>query len=223
MRQRVLLVGGLSKTKVLAESLTAKGYIVTIINQSYEDCLNFAQNKAYSVIHGDGTNPKVLENAKACRQDIIIAMLRDDSKNLVICELCKKIFKVRKTVALISNPTKEEFFKKMGVDAVVCAISAISNIIEQNALIEKLYKKIPIVDGKVVINEIKINKSNPIIGKALSELELPNGVIIGCIIRSNDTVVPGGDTVILQGDMLIVLAKQECEGQITSLLLGKEE
>lgn len=218
MKHKVLIVGGLSKTAFLAQSLNSKGYAVTIINSCYEDCLILAENSMFAVIYGDGTNPKVLENAKAYKQDLVISMLKDDSKNLVVCELCKKLFNVNKTVALISNPSKIEFFKKMGIDSVVCAISAITDLIEQNAIIEELSTKISIAEGNIVINEWLIDGKNIIVDKKLWELNLPKGVIIGCIIRGNDTVVPRGDTRIKADDKLIILAKTECEIQLRKIL-----
>ena len=55
--------------------------------------------------------------------DIVIALTPRDEDNLVICELCKKKFHVKKTVSLVSDPGKTEFFRQMGVDSVVCAIA----------------------------------------------------------------------------------------------------
>ena len=133
MKTRVLLVGGRSKAKSLATSLLRKGYQVTVINDTYEDCLKLAEIDKLIVINGDGTRPFVLEDASAGDADIAIALTSKDEDNLVICELCKKRFHVKKTVALLTDPKKTDFFYKMGIDSVVCAITAITGIIEQQA------------------------------------------------------------------------------------------
>ena len=129
MKRSVLLVGGRSKAKALAQSLLQKGYQVTAVNAALEDCQKLAENGKLSVIHGDGTKPYVLEDAEAGRMDMAIALTPRDEDNLVICQLCKKRFQVEKTVALLSDPQKTEFFYKMGIDSVVCAISAVTSII----------------------------------------------------------------------------------------------
>ena len=136
MKQNVLLVGGRSKAKSLAQSLIQKGYQTTIVNSSYTDCKKLAENEKITVIHGDGTKPYVLEDAGANHMNIAIALTSKDEDNLVICELCKKKFRIPKTLSLLSDPQKTNFFYKMGVNRVICAISAVTGIIEQQAFME---------------------------------------------------------------------------------------
>ena len=132
-KKLILLAGGFHKVKSLALSLIRKGYRVIVINKNYADCHSLAQIQALEVIYGDASKPFVLEEAGADRVDIAIALTQNDEDNLVICELCKKKFLVEKTVALVSDPKKTEFFYKMGIDSVVCAINVVAGIIEQQA------------------------------------------------------------------------------------------
>lgn len=76
--------------------LDKKGYSVTVINNDYQKCLHLAEIDALSVIYGDGTRPFVLEDANAQGADIAIALTQDDADNLIICELCKKMFHIKK-------------------------------------------------------------------------------------------------------------------------------
>jgi trk system potassium uptake protein TrkA len=110
MKTKVLLIGGRSKAKSLAVSLIKKGYHVTAINDTYEDCLKLAEIDELAVINGDGTRPYILEDACAGDADIAIALTSKDEDNLVICELCKKRFHVKKTVALLTDPKRRTFF-----------------------------------------------------------------------------------------------------------------
>ncbi|WP_312048131.1 potassium channel family protein [Anaerotignum sp.] len=211
MKTKVLLIGGRNKAKSLATSLISKGYRVTVINDTYEDCLKLAEIDKLTVINGDGTRPFVLEDACAGDADIAIAMTAKDEDNLVICELCKKRFHVAKTVSLLTDPKKTDFFYKMGIDSVVCSITAITGIIEQQAFLDKITTLIPIGEGRVNIAEVPIPATSPAVGKKLWEINLPKEVIIGCILRGDATMVPRGDTRILAGDMLVLIssAKQE--------------
>ena len=43
MKTKVLLVGGRSKAKSLAASLINKGYQVTVINDTLEDCVKLSE------------------------------------------------------------------------------------------------------------------------------------------------------------------------------------
>ncbi len=221
MKTRVLLVGGRNKARALAASLIRKGYQVTVVNNTYEDCLKLAEIDRLTVINGDGTRPFVLEDASAGAADIAIAMTSKDEDNLVICELCKKKFRVKKTVALLTDPKKTDFFHKMGIDSVVCAITAITGIIEQQALMDKIETLIPIGEGRVSIAEVPITAAAPAAGKKLWEIDLPQQVIIGCILRGETTMVPRGDTRILAGDMLVLISSNKQEMAAIRELTGR--
>ncbi|MGN0371965.1 MAG: potassium channel family protein [Enterocloster sp.] len=220
MKKNVLLVGGRSKAKSLAQSLIQKGYQVTAVNRTYADCEKLAENGKLSVFNGDGTKPYVLEDAGAEDMDIAIALTSEDADNLVICELCKKRFHIRKTVALLSDPQKTEFFYKMGIDSVVCAISAVTSIIEQQAFMEEMAKVVPIGEGRVQIVEIPITSADPVDQKQIWEIDLPKEVIIGCILRSDKVLIPRGDTRILAGDVLVLISGSGQEASAVKELKG---
>jgi len=221
MKTRVLLVGGRSKAKSLATSLIRKGYQVTVINDTYEDCMKLAEIDKLTVINGDGTRPFVLEDASAGDADIAIALTSRDEDNLVICELCKKRFHVKKTVALLTDPKKTDFFYRMGIDSVVCAITAITGIIEQQAFVDKIATLVPIGEGRVSIAEVPIPGTAPAVGKKLWEINLPKQVIIGCILRGDTTMVPRGDTRVLAGDMLVLISSDKQEMAAIKELTGR--
>lgn len=221
MKTKVLLVGGRSKAKSLAASLINKGYQVTVINDTLEDCVKLSEIDRLTVIHGDGTRPFVLEDASAQDADIAIAMTAKDEDNLVIWELCKKKFQVKKTVALLTDPKKTDFFYKMGIDSVVCAITAITGIIEQQAFVDKITTLIPIGEGRVNIAEVPIPGTSPAVGKKLWEINLPKEVIVGCILRGDTTMVPRGDTRILAGDMLVLISSDKQEMAAIQELTGR--
>lgn len=211
MKGNVLLVGGRSKAKALAQSLLKKGYRVTVINKDLPDCQKLVENEKLTVIHGDGTKPYVLEDAGAGNMELVIALTPRDEDNLVVCELCKKKFRVSKTLSLLSDPQKTDFFYKMGVDSVVCAISAVTSIIEQQAFMEEMAKAIPIGEGRVQLLEVPITETDPAAQKQVWEINLPKEVIIGCILRRDQTLIPRGDTRILAGDMLVLISGNEQE------------
>lgn len=203
--QSVLLIGGRSKAKAMAISLLKQGYKVTVINSDHEDCVKLAEIKGLTVIHGDGTKPYILDEAGAKECDIAIALTSKDADNLVACQLCKKQFAVKKTVSLVGDPNKTAFFYQMGVDSVVCAVSALTGIIQQQAFIDEMSTVIPVGEGRVQIIEVRIFGESPIAGKKLWEITLPKECIVGCVLRGDSYLIPRGDTRILAGDTLVVI------------------
>ena len=220
-RCRVLLIGGRSKAKSLADSLLNQGYKVTAINDSMEECSRLAEVKNLNVYHGDGTKPYVLDEAGAADCQIAIALTSKDENNLVACQMCKRNFGVPKTVSLVSDPQKTEFFHQMGVDSVVCAISTVTSIIQQQAFIDDMVNIIPVGLGKVQIVEVQIPDTSPITGKKLWEIDLPKEVVVGCVLRRDQAIIPRGDTRISAGDTLVIIAGNGQELAAIQVLTGR--
>ncbi len=219
--KNVLLIGGRSKARSMAMSLLEQGYKVTAINMSLDDCRKLAEINGLNVIHGDGTKPYILDEAGAAGSDIAIALTSKDTDNLVACQLCKKQFSVPKTVSLVADPNKIDFFSQMGVDSVVCAISAVTGIIQQQAFIDEMTNIIPVGKGRVQIVEVQIPGESPAAGKKLWEITLPKESIVGCVLRSDATLIPRGDTRILAGDTLVVITGNGQELNTVHALTGR--
>ena len=221
MKKRVLLIAGRVKTKSLAISLRKQGYHVTIINNNYADCMALAKLEGVNVICGDGTKSFILDEAGAADCSFSIALSSRDADNLVASQLCKEVFHVKKTVCLLSDPRKTEFFYHMGVDSVVCATQTITNIIEQQTFIDDMTNIIPIAQSNVQIMEVRIPNDSPIVQKKLWEISLPTEVIVGSVLRGDSTIIPRGDTRIFAGDTLVVLAASGQEQQAVKELTGR--
>lgn len=207
MKKQVLLVGGFHKAISLAQLLLKKGYSVTIINNRYDDCRILAENEEIKVIYGDGTKPYVLEEAEALMMDIVVALTPQDADNLVICELAKKKYHVNKTVSLVGDPLKTKFFYRMGIDSVVCAISIVTNVIEEEAFVDEMSKVIAVEEGKVNLVELQVTQGMKVCYKKINELNISPKAIIAYILRDGKGIVPHGHTIILPGDKLIMISE----------------
>ncbi len=219
-KTKILLIGGYRKTKTLGKSLLKKGYKVTVINNNYEHCLGLSEIDGLKVYNGDGTLPSILLDAGATNCQIAIALTGQDEDNLIACQLCKNRFGVKKTIALVGNPNKTEFFLKMGVDSAICAMERITSLIEQQATIDKLANSIELGDGRISITEIKIEEGYNVCDKMLKDVNLAKDIIVGCILRGARTIIPRGDTTVLKGDMLVLIAETGAEEKALRILTG---
>jgi H+/Cl- antiporter ClcA len=72
-------------------------------------------------------------------------------------------------------------------------------------------------DTKVII-EIAVCMGSALEEKKVKEIEWPLECLIVGIKRGNDEIIPNGDTTIYAGDYLIVLANEDCAGDIRECL-----
>jgi len=221
MKTRIILIGGFRKTITLAKSLLSKGYRVTAINDDPAKCQTLAGVDGLKVILGDGTVPSVLSDAGADNCQIAIALTNKDEDNLIACQLCKKRFNVKKTISLVSSPNKRDFFTNMGIDSVICAVDKITAIIEQQAIVDEIANSIAVAEGKICITEIKIQPDAEVVGKKISEINLPREIIIGFILRGSGSVIPRGNTELRERDTLILISEGGEEDAAVKVLSEK--
>ncbi len=219
--KNILLVGGFNKTMSIAKVLLKRGHNVTIVNETKADCLKLAEIRGAEVIYGDGSRPFVLEDASAWDMDMVIALTKSDADNLVICEICKKQFGVNRALALLQDMKKIDFFKSMGVDSVVCEIDVITQLVEQNVVVESYANCIPLDNKDVSILEVYIPVEAPAAGKQIRELDMTKDAVIGCIIRGSESFIPRADTQLYSGDKLILSCYEKDRIAVTRELAGK--
>jgi trk system potassium uptake protein TrkA len=213
----ILIVGGGKLVYFLTRVLLAKGIRVTIINHEPEECKHLAYALKATVVHGNGSDPAVLEEAGAGIIDMIIAITPNDQDNLVICQIATIRFGVKRTLALVNDPDNEQVFKELGISA-FSTTRIITGLIEQKAGFDEISNLIPVGEGKVTLAEIIIDETSPVAGKSLREIQMPPQSLIGYIVRGQEPIVPRGDTVLQAGDRIIVISMPEQYGHVLSLL-----
>lgn len=216
----ILIIGGGKIVYFLAKAFFAKGYDVTIINPKKEECSLLARQLQATVVLGNATAPHILKEAAASSMDAVLALTPKDEDNLIICQLAKLNFGVKKTLALVNDPDNEKVFQQLGVMTAFSTTRMISNLIEQRAVLEEIVALFSVDEGKVNITEIALTPNSPIIGKTLMEASLPTDCLIACVLRDDEAIIPRGGTTLCVGDRLVVITLPQTHGTVLKLLTG---
>ncbi|MBL7131224.1 MAG: NAD-binding protein [Candidatus Omnitrophica bacterium] len=217
----IIIVGGGQVGHFLAKHLVQDKHTVVLIEKDRELCNELAEESDVVVIYGDGCEPLILEEAKIDRADVVAAVTGADEDNLVICQIAKEKFKVRRTVARVNDPDNEYTFSELGVDIPIDATSIIAKIIEEEVSFTDFVNLMSFKRGKLAIVRVDLPEESPVINKELQKIVLPENSVLVSIIRGNDVIVPKGDTVLKAQDDIIALTTIENEQQLLNLLLGK--
>ena len=220
----IIIAGGRKEIHFLIKNFTSKGHHVTLINNDEEYCKNFARiHEKIDVVLGDASMPNVLEDAGAVYANLVIALTQYDPDNLVICQIAKAMYGVKRTVAVVNDPKNISIFKKLGIDTVISTVNIVSSIIEQKISVEEITNLIPLAEGKVSITEVVITKNSPVLNKTLAEINIPYSAVIGCIIRNEEGIIPRGNTVVMEKDRLITLCLPEAQSEMLNIFIGGTE
>lgn len=219
----IVMIGGRRKVDFLAKSLISKKHHITIIHDDENYCKFLSRTHDATVICGDGSKPYILEDANIQEADIVIALTPKDADNLVICQLAKKVYGVKRAFTTVSNPKNVEVFKKLGIHSVISATYIVAGIIEQMAAINEIENFISFEQGKIVMMEIIVRENYPVCGKTLAEIGIPEQGIIGCILRDVNSIIPRGNTTIQAEDKLIILSPPHIQREIIKLIVGRDD
>ena len=136
---RVCVVGGGKVGFYLSKTLMEHGHEPIMIEIDEHACARLADNLDFPVVHGDGTLVEILELAKIGNCQALIGVTGRDESNLIACQLAKKVFGVKKTVARVNNPKNARVLKQLGVDSTVLRRVAVASYeAELNLIIHSL-------------------------------------------------------------------------------------
>jgi trk system potassium uptake protein TrkA len=169
---------------------------------------------------GDGTDELTLKRAGIARADVVVSLTGADATNLVISQMTKHIFRVPRTMALIKDPKNEPIFHEVGVDVVVNSTHLVLESMEEGVpgrpLVHLMNLRVP---GMELVS-ISIPEDSNIIGKRLSEIELPPNSFITLMVKKTGATLPTGRSVVEPEDELVAVTPEGDEQILYDLLTG---
>jgi trk system potassium uptake protein len=217
----IIIVGAGKVGYFLAKRLCQNKHGVSIVEKDKTTCEEIAKELEVLVIRGDGCDPQILEQAGAARADVMAAVTGDDEDNLIICQLAKELFHVKRTVGRVNNPQNEQTFSELGVDVPMNSTEIIAKIIEEEASFSDFVSLLSFKRGKLAIVRVDLPKESPVIDKQVKDIQWPENSVLLSVVRQDDVIVPRGDTVLRAGDDVIALTMVGSESQLSNLLAGK--
>ncbi len=218
---RYILIAGGGKVGInLARELFESGHEVAIIEMDTARAANLSNRLECPVFIGDSSTHDVLEAARAQQARVFVAATGSDQDNLIACQLARKVFGVPKTIARASNPKNEEVMANLGVDSIVSPTALIEQVIERELPTVRIKTLLSLRQGAFQILEYPVDGVSPSAGQMVRDLKMPPESNLIAILRGNNTVVPRGETRLLEGDVVVALVNTEQEAQLRTALLG---
>ncbi|MBI3406517.1 MAG: NAD-binding protein, partial [Acidobacteria bacterium] len=215
-----IIVGGGRVGYFLARDLMENNIEVAIIESSKEIYDLVSTQVECPVIFGDGSSTSVLRQAHAERCNVFVAVTNHDHDNLIACQIAKQQFGVPKTIARVKNPKNEAVMQVLGVDITVSSTSIITGVIQSELPHTRMRQLLNLHAGNLEMMEYRLDKTSPVVGKHLRELELPPACNIVTIFRNGDAIVPRGETQLSDGDKVLVLVKMSVEAELRKMMMG---
>ena len=216
----VVIVGCSESGYHLSKALIAGGHEVVVVEKSIERFQLLKDELGTVALLGDGTDELTLKRAGIARADVVVSLTGVDATNLVITQLTKHIFQVPRTMALIKDPKNEPIFHEIGIDVVVNSTHLVLESMEEGVpgrpLVHLMNLRVP---GMELVS-VSIPEDSNIIGKRLSEIELPPNSFITLIVKKTGATLPTGRSVVEAEDELVTVTPEGDEQILYDILTG---
>lgn len=221
--RRVIIVGAGETGMALAVALDQTNISVKIIERDSQKCINLAEKlEKVIVICGDGTDRDLLKEENIGDVDFMVAITGDEESNVLI-SLQAKGLGAKKTITRINKLSYIPLVSAIGIDTVVSArLSAIRAIL-QYIRKGKIISVAPLKGEHAEAIEAEALETSDIVNIPLSKVKFPKGAIVGAVVRGDEIIVPGGDTVIKPKDRLIIFTLQNEVPKLEKLLTVRLE
>ena len=216
----VVIVGCSESGYHLSKALIAGGHEVVVVDKNPERFQLLTEELGSVALLGDGTDEAILKRAGIARADVVVSLTGNDATNLVISQMTKHIFQVPRTMALIKDPKNEPIFHQTGVDVVVNSTHLVLASLEEGVpgrpLVHLMNLRVP---GMELVS-VSIPEDSNIIGKRLSEIELPPNSFISLMIKKDGATLPTGRSVVEPNDELVAVTSAGDEQILYDILTG---
>ena len=216
---KVIIIGGGQMGAYIATLLLKNECAVTVIENREAVFTKLAKElPAENILLGDGTNPAVLEAAGISGTDVVAAVSGADETNLVVSTIAKFEFGVPRVIARVNNPKNVWLFtQSMGVDVALNQADLLAHLVVEEMDLKNMYTLLKISHGAYSIAEVKVDEHSVAAGKPVRELAIPDKSVLIAITRGDSVIIPRGDTVVKGGDLVLVLADADAKVGINQL------
>ncbi len=213
----------------LAKSLTELDHNITVVDPNSELLKRLEKETDLMTIAGSSTSPKVLGDANVGSCDLFLAVLHDESINLLSCVLAHKLG-AKKTVARISNTDllssrHRDMLRDLGVDEIVCpesiAAKEITNLINNSVATEFF----DFSNGLLTMYLIHLEADSPVVNQNVKDLIQTYNTLqvrIVALLRDGQTIFPHLDTTFQQGDLVYLISRPN-QFDTIKRVAGKQE
>ena len=210
-QNRIILIGGGNVGLRIAKSLEesenrVRAKIIEKNRSRAELAASFLERTI--VLNGDGLDSGLLEEANVSKTDTILAVTDDDKTNMLAAVRAKSRG-CKKAIALINDPTMSPLMEPLGIDAYINPRSTTVSSILRHIRHGKVKNVYSIGDAEAEVIEAQVMSTSPISGSRISDIDFPEGVIVGGILKNGEMVKPVSQSKIEEGDIiaLFVLSK----------------
>ncbi|HHI71429.1 MAG TPA: Trk system potassium transporter TrkA, partial [Rhodobacteraceae bacterium] len=219
-QERIVILGGGNVGLAVAETLETRSERVRakVIEKDRERAEKAADALEKTIVlNGDGLSVELLNEAGIERADAILCVTDDDKTN-ILAAVRAKAEGCPLAICLVNDPSLVPLMKPMNIDAYINPrATTVSSILRhiRHGRVRGVYS---IGDAEAEVIEAQVMSTSPISGRTISDIDFPEGVLVGAIMKDGKVVRPSGNTRIDEGDVIALFALADDVPEVERLL-----
>jgi len=214
---KIMIVGAGKVGYKLAEVLSNTENSITIVDNNVQALERVNENLDVLVYKANGVQVDALKNLNVESYDLAIAVTDSDETNIIVSSLSKKLG-CNKVIARVRDPEyaqQRDFIKSvMEIDYIINPELATAKEIIRYLLSSYSFYTENFADGRIVMVDFNANDLGGFIGKKLKDLKNMDDLLIAAIYRNGSMIIPHGESMIIEDDVLYMIGKKEKINQL---------
>lgn len=204
--RRIIIAGGGNIGERLAQSIEKK-YQVKLIEQNYNRCRSLSENLERTIVlHGNASDKDLLVAENIEEIDVFCALTNDDEANIMSSMLAKRLG-ARKVITLITNPAYVDLVQGGEIDIAISPQQITMGSLLAHVRRGDISNVHSLRRGAAEAIELIAHgdkNSSKVVGRRLDEIDTPDGVTIGAIVRGEEVLIAHRNIVVETDDHVIL-------------------
>lgn len=156
------------------------------------------------LVHRDATSRLTWEELGLDARDTVVTVSRRDDVNLEVCRVVREYFKVKRVISLIRDADRALDYGKLDVETMNGSM-VLASFLESRVLQNRrTAQNVGLEQGEIM--EVPILAGSPVIGRPLRSFHA-RPWLVGAVYRKDRLIVPHGNTIIREGDRVVLVGE----------------
>lgn len=212
---KIVVLGAGQVGSSVAHALSREDNDVTIVDVDAVRLKELQDRLDIRAVNGFASHPKVLVRAGIEDADLVIALTSSDEVNMTACQVAYTLYNTPTRIARIRSSEymdHRELFQRehCPVDVLISPEQLVTEYIARLIEYPGALQVLDFADGRAQLVATRAYSGGPLVGHRLHTLKqhMPAGVEsrVAAIYRADETIIPDGDTMIEENDIVFFLA-----------------
>ncbi len=220
--RKIVITGDSFSTVQLAAALDKTDHNVVWVNPDIKHAEQWAPEiKSIELVHGDCTEHDTLREINVEAASFFIAC-SDAADYNMLSALLARSEGAHEVMAITTESQHDKLFRSIGIDHVINPRLTTAREILETISRGHIGAVVRLSDVDIEAVRFNVEPHSYVAGRPIKDLarKLKRGSIVGVVVREDRMILPGGDTVIQEGDHVIMITRHKNLKAVSKLFQG---